>query len=463
MHFMEETAPWTSSRDSEVVGQVRVRLILPGERLQWDELMEKHHYLGLRGLVGKTLRYVALFENHWLALVGWQGAALKCQARDEWIGWVPVLQYQRLHLIANNTRFLILPGVRIPNLASRVLSLNLRRLSRDWEAVHGHPVLLAESFVDRSRFWGGCYRAANWVEVGQTQGYGKSGRRYWWHGQVKQVWLYSLHPRARQWLCEPIFFPRWRCQVSRGLTARRMEDLYDRLRRLPDCRKRRGIRHQFTTVLTISMGAILGGARSYTAIAEWAGRLTQNQLKRLRARRHPETRRYEAPSEPTIRRVLQRANAEQVDQTLGEWFLSIRKGEDSVAVDGKTLRGARRSNGTQVHLLSAFLHQQGITVAQREIDEKTNEIPELKNLLSPLDVKGQVITADSLHTQRETARFLVEEKGADYVFTVKDNQKSLHEDLQALQEEDFSPSVQHRRKRPRPIGNSEHPDLDATQ
>jgi len=134
-----------------------------------------------------------------------------------------------------------------------------------------------------------------------------------------------------------------------------------------------------------------------------------------------------------------------------------------MAVDGKTLRGARRSNGTQVHLLSAFLHQQGITVAQREVDEKTNEIPELKNLLSPLDVKGQVITADSLHTQRETARWVVEEKGADYVFIVKDNQKSLHEDLRALEEEDFSPSVPDRRQRPRAFGNSDHPDLDGPQ
>jgi hypothetical protein len=238
-----------------------------------------------------------------------------------------------------------------------------------------------------------------------------------------------------------------------------MEDLYERLRRLPDGRKRRGIRHQLTTVLTISMGAILGGARSYTAIAEWAGRLTQNQLKRLRARIHPETRRYEAPSEPTIRRVLQKANAEQVDRTFGGWFISLSQKQDSLAVDGKTLKGAHRSNGTQVHLLSAFLHQQGITVAQREVDEKTNEIPELKNLLAPVDVKGQVITADSLHTQRETARFLVEEKGADYVFTVKDNQKSLREDLRDLHEEDFSPSVPNRRKRPRTIGNPDHPDF----
>jgi hypothetical protein len=163
MRFMDERALWDSLRDSEVIGRVQVRLILPGERPRWDELMERYHYLGLRGLVGKTLRYVAVFESHWLALIGWQGAALKCQARNEWIGWVPVLQYQRLHLIANNTRFLILPGVRMVNLASRVLSLNLRRLSRDWEAVHGHPVLLAETFVDGSRFTGGCYRAANWM------------------------------------------------------------------------------------------------------------------------------------------------------------------------------------------------------------------------------------------------------------------------------------------------------------
>jgi len=457
---MEEMVQWGGFMDSEVVREVEVRLVLPGERQPWDQLMESHHYLGLRGLVGKTLRYVAVFEGHWLALIGWQGAALKCQARDEWIGWVEVLQYQRLHLIANNTRFLILPGVRMANLASRVLSLNLRRLSRDWEAVHGHPVLLAETFVDVSRFVGGCYRAANWIAVGQTLGYGKSGRRYWWHGQPKQVWVYPLHRRARQWLCEPISHSQWRCGMShRVLSPRQMEDLYERLRRLPDCRKQRGIRHHFATVLTISLGAILSGARSYTAIAEWSGKLTQRQLNRLRARRHPETRRYEAPSEPTIRRVLQRADADGVDRALGEWLVWIADRGDGLAIDGKTLKGARRPDGSQVHLLSAFLHQQGVTVAQREVGEKTNEIPELIPLLAPLDVKGRVVTADSMHTQRETARYLVEDKGADYVFIVKENQKILRQDIEALQEEDFSPSAQDRRERSRTFRNSEHSGL----
>ncbi len=336
----------------------------------------------------------------------------------------------------------MLPGVRVAHLASRVLALNLRRLSRDWERVHGHPVLMAETFVDVSRFKGTCYRAANWITVGQTLGYGKSGRRYRWHGQVKQVWVYPLHRRARQWLCEPTSALRWRCRMSTAaISGRQMEGLYERLRRLPDCRKRRGIRHPFATVLTISMGAILSGARSYIAIEEWASKLTQNHLKRLRARRDPETRRYEAPSEPTIRRVLQKADAEAVDRTLGQWLLSTTDGKGGVAVDGKTLKGARRPDGSQVHLLSAFLHQQGVTVAQREVGEKTNEIPEMIPLLAPLDLRDRVVTADSLHTQRETARYIVQEKGADYIFLVKENQKTLHEDIKILPEEDFSPSV----------------------
>ena len=247
------------------------------------------------------------------------GGALKCQARDEWIGWVPVLQYQRLHLIAKNTRFLILPEIRMANLASRVLSLNLRRLSRDWEAVHGHPVLLAETFVDISRFAGGCYRAANWIAVGQTLGYGKSGRRYWWHGQPKQMWVYPLYRRARQWLCEPISHSQWRCGMShRVLSAKQMEDLYERrgVWQIVGSKEGSIFCHGFNDLLGShsQRGTQLHGHRG-------VGRETYAEpTERLRARRHPETRRYEAPSEPTIRRVLQKADAERVDRVLGEWL-----------------------------------------------------------------------------------------------------------------------------------------------
>ena len=166
-----------------------VRPVTPDERQMWDRLMSQYHYLGLKSLVGKSIRYVAEIQGRWLALLGWAASALKCQPRDTWIGWSQAIQWQRLHLIANNSRFLILPGIHIPNLASRVLSLNLRRLSRDWVHVYGHPVLIAETFVDTGRFTGACYKAANWLYLGQTSGYGKHASRYVHHGQSKAVFV----------------------------------------------------------------------------------------------------------------------------------------------------------------------------------------------------------------------------------------------------------------------------------
>jgi hypothetical protein len=176
-------------------------------------------------------------------------------------------------------------------------------------------------------------------------------------------------------------------------------------------------------------------------LGEFAAALTQAQLKRLGARFNRKTQRHEAPTESTLRRVLQGSDAAALDQALGQWFFQHSAPDEAIAVDGKTLRGARRQDGSKVHLLSAFLHQQGITVAQREVDQKTNEIPELPRLLQPLDLAGRVVTADALHTQKETARYIVEEKKADYLFTVKDNQKTLRDDIAALDESDFSPGA----------------------
>ena len=119
--------------------------------------------------------------------------------------------------------------------------------------------------------------------------------------------------------------------------------------------------------------------------------------------------------------------------------MSLGNDDDAIAIDGKTVKGAKRDNGTQVHLLSAVLQDQGVTIAQREVGEKTNEIPELKPLLKPLDIAGRVVTADPLHTQRKTARYIVMQKKADYIFIVKDNQPNLRQALIDLDDEDFSP------------------------
>src|SRR5579863_6109731 len=174
----------------------------------------------------------------------------------------------------------------------------------------------------------------------------------------------------------------------------------------------------------------LCGAKSFTAVREFAASLTQAQLKGLYFNR--KTARHEAPSEPTLRRVLQSCDAEALDRLLYNWLLRKSDPNDPLALDGKTLNGARRKDGTQVHLLSAFLHQQASLRSRWE--EKTNEIPQLKRLLEPLDYPG-VVTADAMHTQRETARFRVE---ADSLFIAK-NQRSIREDIAALGHDDFPP------------------------
>ena len=138
------------------------------EHRRWDRLVAEHHYLPFHGVIGKGLRHVAVHGETWLALIGWQPGAFKLAARDRWIGWPAEQQFRRLHLIANNSRFVILTPGRVRNLASRVLGLSLRRLSQDIQAVHGYPVFLAETFVDVSRFVGTCYRASNWRSLGLT-------------------------------------------------------------------------------------------------------------------------------------------------------------------------------------------------------------------------------------------------------------------------------------------------------
>ncbi len=425
--------------------EVVVRLLRPDERPRWETLMRQHHYLGFTAMIGKSLRYVAEWRGQWLALLGWQAAAFKCRSRDRWIGWPPVIQYQRLHLIANNGRFLILPEVKIPNLASRVLALNLTRLAADWQAVHGHPVFLAETFIDPARFTGACYRAANWQVLGTTRGYAKHQRTYTAHHQPKWVLIYPLHRRAQHRLADPHDTGgRLPTMNPKTLTPTQLASLHEQIGRVPDCRRRRGIRHQYRPVLTLALAAVLCGARSFAALGEFAASLTQTQLKHLGCRYDTRRQRFQAPSESTLRRVLQASDADALDRVLGQWLLAQADPHEPLAVDGKTLRGARRPDGSRVHLLSAFLPQQGTTVAQIEVGAKTNEIPELRRLLDPVDLPGRVVTVDALHTQQETARDLVEAKQAADVFTVKDNQPTLKQDLAALGLDAVPPSAPHR-------------------
>ncbi|MGL6109341.1 MAG: ISAs1 family transposase [Rubrivivax sp.] len=422
------------------LSRVRVRLICAGERVEWDTLMRAHHYLGLTALVGRSLRYVAEVDGRWLALLGWASPALKCASRDAWIGWSPTLQWQRLSLIANNSRFLILPGVRVNNLASRILGLNLARLSQDWLDMHGHRLLLAETFIDPARFAGTCYRAANWIEVGSTRGFAKSNATYTEHGTPKRIWVFPLHRLAPSILSAAAAHPQLpRLEVKMmTLSDADAYALFDRLESLEDPRARRGMRHHQRSLLATILCAVVSGAQGSTAISEWVKRLSIPMLRRLRCRRAADGS-YERPSEPTIRRMLKAVDVEDLELKLGDWLQTQGDAHEPVALDGKTLRGSRQQGGQAKQLVAAFGHHSGVVMNQVEIPDKASEMKAVKPLLDPIPLVGRVVTADALHTQVETARYLVEDKQAHYLFTVKDNQPTLKCDIASLQMEASPP------------------------
>ena len=174
------------------LGPLEIRRVrrAQGEEL-FNHLLERYHYLGFRRPVGEHLKYLVLAGERPVACLSWNSAPLKLKLRDRWVGACWRSYSHNLHLIAYNSRFLIVPWVRVPHLASHLLGRIARRISRDWLELYHHPIVLLESFVDTQRFAGTCYRAANWRSVGRSEGRGtKSTARG--QASIKELWAYPL-------------------------------------------------------------------------------------------------------------------------------------------------------------------------------------------------------------------------------------------------------------------------------
>ena len=232
---------------------------------------------------------------------------------------------------------------------------------------------------------------------------------------------------------------------DRALLAGQCPSLGEYLAGVPDPRDPRGVRHTLTSLLLAAVAAVLAGARSFTAIGEWAADAPPRVLAVLGVRYDPLARRFRPPDEATIRRVLEAVDAAALQAAVGSWLaarlqvtrppsLADPRERRAVAVDGKAVRGTRHASrdGQARHLLAAVVPQADAVLAQAEVDNKTNEITAFAPLLAPLDLAGAVVTADALHAQREHAEFLVIEKDAHYILAVKNNQPSLYAQLKAL-------------------------------
>lgn len=168
----------------------------------FNSLMEHHHYLAYEQPVGEHLKYLVWAQRRPIACLAWSSAPRHLGSRDRYIGWSAEARRRNIRFIAYNTRFLILPWVRVPHLASHLLGKMTSGLSRDWERMYGHPVYFAETFIDPGRFHGTCYRAANWKLLGHTTGRGKASNSYKPNRSIKEILGLPLTPRFRELLSQ---------------------------------------------------------------------------------------------------------------------------------------------------------------------------------------------------------------------------------------------------------------------
>jgi len=335
---------------------ITVRPITPQEVNHYNDLMQAHHYLGASRPIGETLRYIALWRDQWIALISFSSAALKCAARDQWIGWSYRHQFDRLNLVTNNSRFLILPQWHYPNLASRTLSLCQKRLPTDWIEHFHHPLLLLETFVDPEHFLGTIYKATNWQPLGLTRGYSRLAKVYQVNSSPKMIFVYALQRNARRVLSKPVLDPNYQCGTPKlMLSANQMKTLPELFNTITDPRRTQGRRHRLSTILAIATGAILCGRIGYKGIAQWAQSLGQDARARFNCTYKQGV--YKVPSESAIRNVLIKISPEALDQALRQWSMRYAKLDESLAIDGKTMRSAIDGEGQQTHIMSAVGHQ----------------------------------------------------------------------------------------------------------
>jgi hypothetical protein len=432
-----------------VLAGVRVRLIQPDEQKRFDELIIKEHYLKNATWVGRRLFYVAEHQGQWLALMAWTTAAYNLKDREDWIVWSAPQRKRRRALVVNNSRFLILPHAHHSNLATRVMRLCLDRLSADWQQSYGHEVLLAESFVDASLFRGSCYRAGGWLHLGQTKGWSRSRSDFYeQHDRPKQLWVRELRRGARELLAARSL-PEAYASVEKGavpacdLQAGALGELRTCFEALPDWRRRCGAYPCPALAALVACATLCGVHRGQRSLAAFARELSGAQLQALGFRKKGRPRRYRAPSEATFFRFLDGVKASDLEKVLQRWQderIGPRKADDNViAVDGKTLCS---SQGVEV--VSAYACKSGRWLGSQIVQEGSNEIPAAQELLSRIDLEGQRVTLDAMHTQDLTARVIVQEGGGDYLMTVKGNQPGIVADLQARcksLQRDFSPSA----------------------
>lgn len=439
----EITAPWRGSEPAAVVlNELEIRPALPDDMRRVEALLNDEHYLGAGAQVGRRLVQIVHHRQRWVAVLLWGPAAMKLLDRDEWIGWTSRQRAERLGLIVQNRRFLVLAETRMPNLASRAMGLALRHLPEHWERKYGYSPLLAETFTDIESFEGTCYKASNWQPCGITKGYERKHRAdfYREHKRPKKLWLKTLSRNTRVILTgmdvPAAYQPGCDIQsAERALPLKKaqIESLRDVLRKVPD--PRAGNRSwRISSLLALICIGLLAGRKSLASIHRYGQFLTQQQrvwldfppkLKGLPGRR--------APSYKALYNLLGKLDPNELADTLNQW-LGTHHGTlpRALALDGKYVRDL-------VLTLALSEHESGapvaVTIASKEPKSEASktegEITAAKRLYEKTELSNAVVTGDALHCERENMQLVIENDG-DFLFQLKGNQPTALTEAQRI-------------------------------
>lgn len=434
------------SRQS-LLRDIRVEPLSTSEEIQRAaELLDAHHYLGAPNPVGERLWYAACdAAGDWLGLLLFAAASRRLRHRDQWIGWSDEQRRRRLPLVVNNTRFLLLPDKTTPNLGSAVLSRVAARLSDDWTQRYGHPVLVAETFVDPQLYRGTVYQAAGWTQLGHTQGNQRVSRDYYEpHDRPKLLFARELERGACRSLQAEHLKPALaaveaatspRCTQS----SAQLKSLSAMFReRVSEYRNRKRCIYPVHALLGIMAAAYLADApRGQKDLEVFAKSLSQAQLKALGVRRDPKTGRYSSPDQTTFSRMMSNVNADLVEEVLIQWQRRIRgpaPSDETVAIDGKQPKHAGGHNVVTA-ITTPSQHYLGCEL----VEDKSNEIPAARKLIARLDLDGKLVSLDAMHSCQQTARQLVLDAGADYSLTIKENTPEIKKRIETKLPDPGSP------------------------
>jgi Domain of unknown function (DUF4338)/DDE_Tnp_1-associated len=411
------------------------------------QMLDDEHLLGAGREAGDRLCQFVLEGGQPVAVLVWCAAAWHLKDRDERIGWDAVTRSQRLKLIVQLRRFLVLEASRRPNLASRCLGLALRELCAAWSREHGYRPLLAESFSDPESHHGTVYKATNWTCAGDTKGFSQDHTDYYIpNNRPKKLWLKPLAPKALVLMCAPQLPDDCAAaEVGRGgvrspLKTSQLKSLRSAFELVEDPRRAQSRRHPLTAMLTlIALGLLMGG-RDMLNIWRKVACLDQRQREAIGLRvRHKESGLLKMPGYDALNDLFHLLDPTAYAHALTVW-LQANNGllPRSLALDGKNI-----GDGKCGMIITLCRHEDGRPVAMIPAtgEKEDCEVSEARALLADPQVRleNALVTADPLHNKQDTVR-VIAEKGGDYLIGTKDNTPKRHEAVvNALRATPFSP------------------------